>query len=174
MMDLPEEIEAGPAEPAPRRSKASVWIRVGALLAVGLVGALAWLLKPLWSAPGSGDTPSRSITLRSGRTELPGGTVVDLSDHGAAEWLSVGQRRTRIILDRGSMAVTATQPPAASTVEVATSRYVFRVLGARFWVALSDRCTRIEVTEGQVAVMLGGSWLANVSAGQSWEGATAY
>ena len=71
------------------------------------------------------------------------------------------------------MALAVNQRPAGSFLEVATSHYVFRVLSARFWVALNGQATRLEVTEGQVAVMKGTRPLAQVSAGQSWEGASA-
>jgi ferric-dicitrate binding protein FerR (iron transport regulator) len=111
--------------------------------------------------------------LRTGRTELEGGTVVDVSDHGVAAWSPADQRHPRLTLSRGSLALTVNQRPAGSFLEVATPHYVFRVLSARFWVALSGQATRLEVTEGQVAVMKGNSPLAQVSAGQSWEGPSA-
>jgi ferric-dicitrate binding protein FerR (iron transport regulator) len=142
----------------------------GALLAIGLALAVGWVLRPLWSARASGDAPPRSIMLRTGHTELQGGTVVDLSDHGVAEWSPADQQHPRLALSRGSMALAVTHQPAGSVLEVTASHYVFRVLSARFWVARSEHVTRLEVTEGQVAVMQGNSSVAQVSAGQSWEG----
>jgi ferric-dicitrate binding protein FerR (iron transport regulator) len=143
---------------------------LGALLATGLALMLGSVLKPLWSARASVDVPPRSIMLRTGHTELEAGTVVDLSDRGVAEWRPVGQQHPRLNLSRGSMALAVSHRPAGSAMEVAASRYVFRVLGARFWVALSDQAIRLEVTEGQVAVTEGNHSVARVSAGQSWEG----
>jgi ferric-dicitrate binding protein FerR (iron transport regulator) len=146
-----------------------VWLSLAVLAAVGAALTAFIVLRPPWS----GSAPSGPILLRTGRTELEGGTVVDVSDRGVAEWSPVDQRHPRLTLSRGSMALAVNQRPAGSFLEVATSHYVFRVLSARFWVALNGQATRLEVTEGQVAVMKGTRPLAQVSAGQSWEGASA-
>ncbi len=147
-----------------------VWLSLAMLAAIGAAWAGFSALRP----PSSHDaTSAPPVTLHTGRTELEGGTVVDVSDHGLAEWSRADRRHPRLTLTRGSMALTVNQRPAGSFLEVGTSEYVFRVLDARFWVALSGHATRLEVTEGQVAVMRGKRPLAQVSAGQSWEGTSA-
>ncbi len=109
--------------------------------------------------------------LRGGRTKLPDGTVLDLSDQGVAEWTPIGLRRSQVNLRHGSLALAVTSSPAFdSSWEVVTPRYTFRPTAARCWIALSERATRLEVTEGQVTVVAGGRSVATVSAGQNWEG----
>jgi tetratricopeptide (TPR) repeat protein len=93
-----------------------------------------------------------------------------LSDAGQAEVRAVRPGHQRVVLASGAVELSVTPKRNGELLEVEAGGYLFRVVGTRFVVSLSDSSPHLDVHDGQVAVYQRGQRLALIGPGSSWDG----
>ncbi|NER59593.1 DUF4880 domain-containing protein [Pseudomonas sp. MAFF212428] len=123
---------------------------LGGVLAMG---SAAWLGKDLGVLdPWTSDVATATGERRSVR--LPDGTVLDLNTHTAAD-LAFDDRQRLVQLKHGELMLTCAQHPAGAAgrpLWVRTREALLEGFDGRFVVRQERNCTRVSVSQGNVAI----------------------
>jgi hypothetical protein len=168
--------DGAPSTASRRRGRAAL-----AILAVAATVALAWMgweqqrlrasgavvRAPVASQPSGVSLVNASIQLAPGRSELPDGTSVELTEDAHGTWVT-NARRSTLQFERGRLDIHVAHQSPGHTFAVKTRDVEFVVLGTRFSVVTSEQNVDLSVSEGRVLVNGANGARTIVQAGEHW------
>lgn len=112
-------------------------------------------------------TANVSLRLRSGKSKLPDGSEVELSNGAEGNYRS-GTRRSTLEFERGRLDIAVAHQTPGHSFVVKAPGYEFVVLGTRFTVNIVGARVKLAVAEGRVAVHDATHTLGVVEKGGHW------
>ncbi|MDE1168691.1 MAG: FecR family protein [Pseudomonas sp.] len=134
---------------------------------LAMVGSAAWLGKDMttwqqWTSDFATATGERRGFL------LPDGSRLDLNTHSAAN-LHFDARQRLVSLQYGELMLNCVPDAQGRPLRVSNRDGAFESTQGRFVVRQQADCTRLSVSQGQVAILLAGRAAIQATAGQTWQ-----